>query len=249
MILNVFFADTQVLINGQPYPESWTTAYQNEVVGENEEVTREEVVILSGLFADYPKRPDPVGTYRSRTVWYIAMDDVQEAAQLRLLKHNRLYLCASYEQMALIDPDLYQGVMECYDAEGNRIKLKDYTGDVSQITIYAPVKIAGVEVQDRPADPEEQFPTMIDRMSQAELYLRQMKEAVKAKAIAFIKANPECSLDDLMQSLTGADSAMLTVMLPYYIQGAAQAGIIPEATFAAFRDFVAATPEDELVAI
>lgn len=247
--MNIFFKDLEAKVNGSTYPLSWTeTVTEARVDPDTQEETQIEVTRLSGAFADYPKRPDVCGTYQGKTVFYLAMDANTEAEQLRVIKDSGAYLCSSYEQMVMVDPELYRCVMECY-LNGERVKLRDCTELTDDTVIYAPVKVAGVEVQDKPAEPNELFPTMVDRMSQAELYLRQLKETVKTRALAYIKEHQTCELVDLLGTITGTEGMMLNIMVPYYIEGAFKGGLIPEPTFGAFRDFVVQTPEDELVKI
>lgn len=248
MITNVFFNDSTTEVDGIIYPACWT-----ETVAETTEtedgLVETEVVKLKPAFVGYQKRPDICGEYQGKLVYYLAMDSDREADQLQAIKGSGTYLCASYEQMALLDQELYKSVMEC-DSENGRIKLKDYTGDIDQVKVYAPVKVAGVDVQDRPDEPEEMFPTVFDKLSQAELYFRRLKETVKTQAIAFIKANPECDSDALFNAINDdVLSAVLYMMLPYYVQGAAQARLIEEPTFTAFRDFVVRTPIEILSAL
>ena len=115
--------------------------------------------------------------------------------------------------------------------------------------INAQVDIQGVrsfQIEDLNAS-DKQFPEYIDKISQAELYFRQIKNSVKTGAITFIKTNPECSEQDLIASFeTEQESAAMVLMLPYYISGAYGGELIAENTFDAFRDFVVATPVEQL---
>jgi hypothetical protein len=87
-------------------------------------------------------------------------------------------------------------------------------------------------------------PSEIERMFQIE------RDAAKVAAIQHIKSNPECTEEDILVLVT----PMCTIinpaaLMPVYVGGAFEKGMISENTFAAFKEFVLARTPEELMQI
>jgi hypothetical protein len=182
-------------------------------------------------------RPPVIGQYQGQPVYHVLENDPVKIAALKALPE---YLASGYLELTARHGDLALQILERKDDQGN------------VIGYMAPHRFAGVDAQDEPAQPDETFPTQVVFASQVDQAVIQLKARVKLHALAFIKANPACTLDavlaDTSANLDDAAAALLTVLMPIYIGGAFQAGLIAEGSFEAFRNFVAVHPEEVLLA-
>jgi hypothetical protein len=101
-----------------------------------------------------------------------------------------------------------------------------------------------------PVDPP-MFPEEVKLVSGTDRALIALKNEVKPLTIAFIKDNPACDMEDILDyfSQNEASSHMAAIICPIYQHGAAAAGLINDDTWMTFRDWIVATPLDQLLAI
>ena len=115
---------------------------------------------------------------------------------------------------------------------------------------YEAMKATPVEISDPPGP---LFPASVGYVSQTDAAIMAMKAAMKPVLVDYLKANTTCTYEDtlvFLEATLGAQYRSLTEAIsPIYIQGAHQAGLIPEATFEAFRDWIVATPRETVLAI
>lgn len=97
------------------------------------------------------------------------------------------------------------------------------------------------------------FPTKFKEMSQLEQSLALMKDQIKPVAIQFIKENQGCTQEELLvdvsAKLTPLHGRLTEVLIYLYYAGAYEKSLIPESSFVALRDFIFATPIEELAII
>lgn len=249
---DIFFADSPSTLldpTGKPYPQCWTE--QVEVPPTEPEGEPSMETILKASRQAYPWAPAIIGTLSDgRNVYFELAADSTEYEQ------DGVFLARSYYELAALYPDIARHCSEAeysLDSVPGRCKVADLPEGATVQGIYAPVKYLGVESPTEPAQPKDGlFPTQIREISQADAGIILMKDTVKAEAIVWIKANPNCTDYDLVawigaqygEPYAGAAMAMLAI----YVSGAYGKGLISEPTFEAFRDFVVATPVEELEA-
>lgn len=248
---DIFFADQPSTLldpTGKPYPQCWTE--QVETPAEEGEPTQE--TILKASRQAYPWAPAIIGTLSDgRNVYFELASDAIEYEQAGV------FLARSYYELAALYPDIARRCSEVEytlgDGTPGRCKVADLPEGATVQGIYAPVKYLGVDSPIEPAQPKDGlFPTAIREISQADAGMMEMKEAVKVPAIGWIKQNPTGDVYDLLAYIAaiydephaGAGQALLSI----YIRNSLRAGLIHEGTWEAFRDFIVATPTEQLEA-
>jgi hypothetical protein len=238
-MIDIFFKSRPVSIEGRTVPECWTQ-------------TVEEVVTVLPEWGGF-HCPPSIGTALDGDTIFHLMGTTQQAD---LLEAAGVLLGRDYYGFQALHPDLASRCAEAeYELNGEpgRCKVCDLPPGASVNAVRAPSKYLGVESPTVPDPPEEKlFPTLILEVSQADIGIMQMKEAVKIPAITWIKQNPTGTAYDLIAAIAaqydephaGAGQALLAV----YIQNSLRAGLIQEGTWEAFRDFIVATPVEQLEA-
>lgn len=234
---------------GKAYPQCWTEQVESPPAEPEGDPTLETVLKISRQA--YPWAPTVIGTLDDgRNVYFELASDANEYIS------NGTFLARSYYELAVLHPDIARNCSEAeyiLNVSHGRCKVSELTAGATVQGVYAPVKYLGVDSPTEPAQPPDGlFPTQIREISQADAGMILMKDAVKPVAMQWIKAHPDCSDYDLVawigsqqgEPYAGATMAMLAI----YIQGAFQKGLIPAATFEAFRDFVVQTPVEQLEA-
>jgi hypothetical protein len=115
---------------------------------------------------------------------------------------------------------------------------------------YEAMKATPVEIPDPPGP---LFPMSVGYVSQTDQAIMAMKMAVKPALIDFIQANPLCTYAETLAFIEAGFGAnfrgLVEALMPVYTQGAYAGGLIPEATFDAFRDWIVITPREILLTI
>jgi hypothetical protein len=97
------------------------------------------------------------------------------------------------------------------------------------------------------------FPEDVAKVSKTDQAVISMKNTIKPILIEYIQANPACVYQDVLgfiQTNNGAPyRGLVEALTPIYVQGAFGAGLISDATFPIFRDWIVATPKDILLGI
>jgi hypothetical protein len=237
--MDCFFADRASTVldpSGNAYPSVWV---------QDDKLKKE--------FTDYPRAPPVIGTLiDGRKVYFELCDGVNP-----IYKEEGVFLASSYAMLQTVYPDVAKQCMEAeYILNGNqgRCKYTEVPKAATVLEIYAPVKYSGVESPTEPKQPDTDrvFPTRVKEVSQVDLGLIAMKNKIKPVAMEWIKSNPKCEDTELIEWLGKefgrAFAGIVTAMLEIYITGASDEGLIPERSFAAFRDFVVNTPKEALEA-
>ncbi len=251
-MIDIFFIDIQVqTVDGFMLPACWTHTV-NDGLDEEGNPINERIEALSawqGLFC-----PPVIGNTEDGKHVFHLMGTTQQAD---LLEAADVLLARSYYGFQAIHPLIAarcaEAEYELPDGEQGRCKVADLPAWARVLAVRAPSKYLGLESPTVPDPPEEKlFPTQILEVSQADIGIMQMKEAVKIPAILWIKQNPTGTAYDLIAAIAaqydephaGAGQALLAV----YIQNSLRAGLIQEGTWEAFRDFIVATPTEQLEA-
>jgi hypothetical protein len=115
---------------------------------------------------------------------------------------------------------------------------------------YEAMKWTPVEIPDPPGP---LFPMSVGYVSQTDQAIMAMKATVKPALIDFIQANAACTYAETLAFIEGGFGAsfrgLVEALTPVYTQGAYAGGLILEATFDAFRDWIVATPREILLTI
>ena len=100
----------------------------------------------------------------------------------------------------------------------------------------------------RTSEPIEQ-----SQVSFVDAEIEAIKERTKTTGCLFIKHFPNCSEAEFLQSFFASlpyeEAQMAQTLMKLHITGAHMRGLITEATFVTFRDFVAKTPTDLLMSM
>ena len=96
-------------------------------------------------------------------------------------------------------------------------------------------------------------PDITQQVSFVDTELEAIKERVKLAGCAYIKHFPACTEEEFLQSFSSAlpdsEARMAQALTSLHITGAYLRGLIPDATFTSFRNFVAQTPVDLLMSM
>lgn len=128
-----------------------------------------------------------------------------------------------------------------------RANLDTFIAEQSELELYASSKGAVL------APSTALFPGKIKHVSQTDQAMQDMKETLKPALVEFIKTNPACTMAEVEAYVETTFSYpfqhLIHVLAHIYIGGAAMKGLITTPTFEAFRDWVAATPVSQLMAL
>lgn len=238
-MIDIFFKSRPVSVEWRTVPECWTQ-------------TVDEVVTVLPEWDGF-HCPPAIGTTLDGDIVYHLMGTTQQAD---VLESVGVLLGRDYYSFQSIHPDLAARCAEAeYELNGEqgRCKVADIPSGARVVAVRAPSKYLGVDSPTTPEPPEEKlFPTQVLEISQADVGIMEMKDAVKVPAIEWIKQHPDGDVYDLLAYIAaiydephaGAVQALLSV----YIRNSLRAGLIQEGTWEAFRDFVVATPVEMLEA-
>ena len=96
-----------------------------------------------------------------------------------------------------------------------------------------------------PIDPSPAIP----QDSPIEAEFKAERDALKISAITYMHQNPGCTFDELLASIEANGVVSPAGLLSLYVSNAAASGVIPEATFEAFRDWANTLTLEQLMAI
>lgn len=238
-MIDIFFKSSPVSVEGRAVPKCWTR-------------TVDEVIEVLPEWNGFHE-PAKIGTAVDGDTVYHLIGTTQQAD---LLDTDGALLGRDYYSFQAIHPLIASRCCEAeYDINGEtgRCKLCDLPAGARVNAVRAPSKYLGVDSPTVPDPPAESlFPTQVLEISQADIGIMEMKEAVKVPAIGWIKQNPDGDVYDLLAYIgavydephAGAGQALLAV----YIRNSMRAGLIQEATWEAFRDFIVSTPVEMLEA-
>ena len=250
-MIDIFFIDIQVqTVDGFMLPACWTHTV-NDGLDEQENPINSRLEFIPEWAGFHC--PPTIGMATDGGSVFHFMGTTQQADALEAAG---VLLARDYFSFQVLHPALAARCVEVeyvLNGEPGRCKFVDLPEGATVQAIRAPSKYLGVESPTVPDPPVEGlFPTQILEVSQADIGIMQMKEAVKAPAIAWIKTHPDGIDYDLIAAIAaqydephaGAGQALLAV----YIQNSLRAGLIQEGTWEAFRDFIVATPTEQLEA-
>jgi len=165
-------------------------------------------------------------------------------------------LVESHDEQGLITgsyPEMWRYAMsEVPTAEQLAERLKTAASRKSNIKAKRDLILSLVDSPVVVSDTPPLFPVDFKAVSQTDQALIALKDQVKPLAMSFIKANPTCLTGDLYAYFAGIDMALAHMSLALcsiYQGGAAQAGLISQNTWEALRDWIVATPTEQILAL
>jgi hypothetical protein len=115
---------------------------------------------------------------------------------------------------------------------------------------YAQMQNTPIEMLD---PPWPLFPISVGYVSKTDAAIQALKTALKPVLVIYVKTHPACEMPEILTAIEGQLGAqfraLVEVMTPIYVAGAAQVGLIESPDFDLFRDWLVATPAEQIMSL